>query len=345
MAKSNAIYDIDGDEVSFQGFGKVTGNDTWTNKGNTYTSGASAGTKTNTTPKAPTSGSSGTSKAPTNSTPSFDMAAYLSQLRAEQMAKAQAAYERNMSRIADAYGSAANSIKGNLDSSISRLNAARDKSMGDVRGDAEDSLRQAYINNMMTRKNLNQRLSAMGYNGGATETTMSSLENQYGKSRTGINETLNKNIANLDMTYGDNLAQAQQAYNSAMANLYLQRMQMEMQAENALNNAETSAVNATMNIDGSYMSALQAALANQANYQYDASQATNDFVAGNAQQAASAAEGANYAKYLAQAQLEATNGANANQIRNNLFGAVASGQLDINSLYNILNQLNGRASY
>ena len=41
MAKSNAIYDIDGDEVSFQGFGKVTGNDTWTNNGNTYTSGAS----------------------------------------------------------------------------------------------------------------------------------------------------------------------------------------------------------------------------------------------------------------------------------------------------------------
>ena len=256
------------------------------------------------------SGSSGTSKAPTNSTPSFDMAAYLSQLRAEQMAKAQAAYERNMSRIADAYGSAANSIKGNLDSSISRLNAARDKSMGDVRGDAEDSLRQAYINNMMTRRNLNQRLAAMGYNGGATETTMSSLENQYGKSRTGINETLNKNIANLDMTYGDNLAQAQQAYNSAMANLYLQRMQMEMQAENALNNAETSAVNATMNIDGSYMSALQAALANQANYQYDASQATNDFVAGNARQAESAAGGTDYAKWMAQQLLSGSNSAN-----------------------------------
>ena len=276
--------------------------------------------------------------------PAFDMAAYLSALRAEQMAKAQAAYDRNMSRIADAYGSAASSLRGNLDSSISRLNAARDKSLGDVRGDAEDSLRQAYINNMMTRKNLNQRLSAMGYNGGATETTMSSLENQYGKSRSGINETLNKNIANLDMTYGDNLAQAQQAYNSAMANLYLQRMQMEMQAENALNNAETSAVNASMNIDGSYMSALQAALANQASYQYDASRATNDYVAGNAQQAQSAAEAANYAKYLAQAQLEASNGANANAIRNNLFGAVANGQLDINSLYNILNQLNGRAS-
>lgn len=287
---------------------------------------------------------SGSGKGTTISAPAFDMGAYLAQLRAEQMAKAQAAYERNMSRIADAYGSAANSLRGNLDSSISRLNAARDKSMNDVNSDAEDSLRQAYINNMMTRKNLNQRLSAMGYNGGATETTMSSLENQYGKSRSGINETLNKNIANLDMTYGDNLAQAQQAYNSAMANLYLQRMQMEMQAENALNNAETSAVNASMNIDGSYMSALQAALANQNNYTYNASQATNDYVAGNAQQAQSASDAANYAKYLAQAQLEASNGSNANTIRNNLFGAVANGQLDINSLYNILNQLNGRAS-
>ncbi len=287
---------------------------------------------------------SGGSGGTTISAPAFDMAAYLSALRAEQMAKAQAAYDRNMSRIASAYGSAANSLRGNLDSSISRLNAARDKSMNDVNSDAEDSLRQAYINNMMTRRNINQRLSAMGYNGGATETTMSSLENQYGKSRSGINETLNKNIANLDMTYGDNLAQAQQAYNSAMANLYLQRMQMEMQAENALNNAETSAVNASMNIDGSYMSALQAALANQANYAYDASQATNDYVAGNAQQAQSASDAANYAKYLAQAQLEASNGSNANTIRNNLFGAVASGQLDINSLYNILNQLNGRAS-
>jgi hypothetical protein len=246
------------------------------------------------------------------------MARYLSSLRAEQMARAQAAYDRNMSRIASAYGSAADSLRGNLDSAIGRLNAARDKSMGDVRTDAEDSLRQAYINNMMTRKNLNQRLSAMGYNGGATESTMSSLENQYGKSRTGINETLNKNIKDLDMTYGDNLAKAQEAYNSAMANLYLQRMQMEMQAENALNSAETSAVNSSMNIDGSYMSALQAALANQNNYQYDASKATNDYVAGNAQQAQSASVGNNYAKALQQAMLEATdnnvNGASLAQL-------------------------------
>jgi hypothetical protein len=237
----------------------------------------------------------------------FDWGAYYAQLQAEAQARANAAYQRNMDRIASAYGNAAGSLRDNYDSTVGRLNAARDKSMGDVRSDAEDSLRQAYINNMMTRKNLNQRLSAMGMNGGATETTMSSLENQYGKSRTGINETLNKNISDLDMTYGDNLASALQSYNSAKANLDLQRMQLEMQAENARQNAEASSMNAYMNIDGGYMSALQAALANQANYQYNPSQATNDYVAGQVQQAQSASEGSNYAKALQQAMLEATN--------------------------------------
>ena len=266
---------------------------------------------TTTTPKntGSTKGTSSNTPVDTGySEPAFDWGAYYSQLQAEAQAKANAAYERNMARIASAYGAATDSLKGNYDSTVSRLNAARDKSMGDVRSDAEDSLRQAYINNMMTRKNLNQRLSAMGMNGGATETTMSSLENQYGKSRTGINETLNKNISDLDMTYGDNLAAALQSFNSAKANLDLQRMQLEMQAENARNNAEASSMNAYMNIDSGYVNALKAALQNQANYQYDPSKATNDYVAGQVQQAQSASEGSNYAKALQQAMLEATQG-------------------------------------
>ncbi len=278
---------------------------------------------------------------PIDTTPvdTFDWSAYYAELQRQAQERANAAYERNMQRIASAYGSAADSLRGNYDSTVSRLNAARDKSMGDVRGDAEESLRQAYINNMMTKRNLNQRLSAQGYNGGATETTMSSLENQYGKSRTGINETLNKNISDLNATYGDNLASALPSYNSAKANLDLQRMQMENQAEAARQNAEASSMNAYMSIDGSYMNALQAALANQAKYQYDASQATNDFVPGQAQQAQSATEGANYAKYLAQAQLDASNGASANAIKNKLYNAVSRNELDVNSLYYILEQL------
>lgn len=242
--------------------------------------------------------------------PAFDWAAYYAELQRQAQERANAAYERNMARIADAYDSASGSLKGNYNSTVDRLNSARDKSMSDVKGDAEESLRQAYINNMMTRKNLNQRLSAMGMNGGATETTMSSLENQYGNSRAGINETLNKNISNLDSTYGDNLASALQSYNSAKANLDLQRMSLEMQAEAARQNAEATSMSGAMNIDGGYLTALQAALANQGQYSYDPSKATNNYVAGNAQQAQSAAEGNNYAKWMAQQLLSGGNSAN-----------------------------------
>lgn len=269
----------------------------------------------------------------------FDMAAYLAELAAQRQAAAQAAYERNMAAIRNGYENAYGSLQGNYNSAVDRLNAARDKSMGDVNTDAEDSLRQAYINNMLTRKNLNQRLSAMGYNGGATESTMASLENQYGNSRTGINETLNKNIANLNMTYGDNLAAALQSFNNAKANLDLQRMQMEVNATNALNNAEAQAVSSMYGMDGSYLSALQNAVSSQGNYAYNPSQATNDYVAANVRQAESASSGANYSKYLQQALLEASQGANANSIKNNLFNAVRNGQLGIDSLYAILQQL------
>lgn len=270
---------------------------------------------------------------------SFDLAAYLAALAAQKQAAAQAAYERSMNRIKSGYESAYGSLQNNYNSTVDRLNASRDKSMGDVSTDAEDSLRQAYINNMLTRKNLNQRLSAMGYNGGATESTMAQLENQYGNSRTGINETLNKNIANLDMTYGDNLAQALQSFNSAKANLDLQRMQMELSAEQALANAEATAMSGSYGMDNSYLMALQNAVANQGAYTYDPTQATNDFVAGNVQQAQSATGDANYSKYLAQAQLEASNGVSANSIKNGLFNAVRNGQLGIDSLYAILQQL------
>lgn len=296
----------------------------------------------------PTGGSSGGSGGAGSSSASdggygggggFDMGAYLAALMAQKQAAAREAYDRSMSRIASGYGSAYNSLKGNYDSAVGQLNAARDKSKHDVNYDAENSLRQAYINNMMTKKNMDQRLSAMGYNGGATESTMASLENNYRNSRTDINEALNKNLADLDATYGDNLAQALQSFNNAKANLDLQRMQMELQAENALTNAETSNMSGMFGMDGSYLTALQSALANQGNYAYNPTEATNDFVAGNVQQAQSSSDGANYAKYLAQAQLDASNGATANAIKAKLFNEIRNGNLDIDTLGKILSKL------
>ncbi len=260
---------------------------------------------------------------------------------AELRRRADEAYNRNMARIENSYNSASGNLKSNYNSTVDRLNLARDKSMGDVNSDAEKSLQEAYINNMLTRRNLNQRLAAMGYNGGATETTMGSLENQYGASRAGINEAANKSIANLNQTYGDNLAGALQSYNSAMSNLNLQRMQLENAAENARNNLEASYRPSTENLamDQNYVNALRNVVARQGQYSFNPTQATNNYVAGNAQQAQSAAQGNNYAKYLAQAQLAAQQGKPTSTIQNELFDEVRRGNLGIDSLYDILGQL------
>ena len=251
------------------------------------------------------------------------------------------AYERNMSRIESSYNNAAGNLRSNYDSTVDRLNAARDKSLGEVNADAEKSLQEAYINNMLTRKNLNQRLAAMGYNGGATETTMGSLENQYGASRAGINEALNKSIANLDQTYGDNLAGALQSYNSAMSNLGLQRMQLENAAENARNNLEASYRPSTENLamDQNYVNALKSVLARQGQYTFDPTKATNEFVAGNAQQAQSASQGSNYNKLLEQLKLDVQKGATVRQVEERAFEAMERGELALTDVANLFADL------
>lgn len=265
-------------------------------------------------------------------------AIYRAQMEAARQ-RAEEAYERNMSNIANAYNSASGNLRSNYDSTVDQLNSARSKSMNEVNTDAEKSLREAYINNMLTRRNLNQRLSAMGYNGGATETTMANLENQYGSSRTGINEALNKSISDLNQNYGNNLAGALQSYNSAKSNLDLQRMQLENAAINARNNLEATYMN-TPNIvtDSSYVNALKNAVAKQAAFSFNPTKATNNYVAGNAQQAQTAAQSANYAKYLAQARLEAEQGNPSVSIETKVYDAVNRGELGIDEAFDILTQ-------
>lgn len=296
-------------------------------------SGGSSGSKAQPTPTAPVDVGGYTDFEAIARAQAEAEAARLAALRQA----ANEAYERNMSRIADSYNNAAGNLRSNYDSTVGRLNEARDKSLGDVNSDAEKSLQEAYINNMLTRRNLNQRLAAMGYNGGATETTMGSLENQYGASRAGINEALNKSIANLNQTYGDNLAGALQSYNSAMSNLGLQRMQLENAAENARNNLEASYRPSTENLamDQNYVNALRNVVARQGQFSFDPTKATNNFVAGNAQQAQSAATGTNFAKWLEQLQLDAQKGATVRQIEDRAYEAMERGELGLEDVANL----------
>ena len=73
--------------------------------------------------------------------------------------------------------------------------------------------------------NLAQGLAALGVSGGATESNLARMYNNYGSARNNINTTAAENIARLLNEYQGNVASANQLYNSQYADALNQRAQ------------------------------------------------------------------------------------------------------------------------
>lgn len=200
-------------------------------------------------------------------TSSVDIYSLYSDYLAQQRAAAQASYERNINAINNAYGSARDYYDSNLNATKDTLKRSYDASKSDIDSDAEASLREAYINNMLNRKNLQQSLTAQGLNGGASETTQASMLNNYGTARNEIETQQAKSLAELLRTYNDNISSAQNAWSSQMASLELQKMQQLQAAENALNNMQTAALG-NISTDSSYLTALQSLMNAQNDFDF-----------------------------------------------------------------------------
>ena len=320
-------------------------------KHNTTSHSSSGGTKKKSTGSSGSSGSTGTGyTAPVTSTQtssgdsgysdsgsSYDDGydAYMAQLQAA----AQASYERNMARIQDSYNQAAANTKSNLDSTIGSMNSSFDKNKSSINSDAENSVQQAYINKMLSQRNLQQTLSAQGLNGGASETTQASMQNNYGNSRNAIDTQRNKSISDLSDTYQQNLAQAQQQYNSAMTSLEQQRMQQEEAAESALNSLQSSyMLNGNFSTDQSYRSQLASLASALQNFTYSPTAATNSALTASTTQAQNSG-GTNYGKYLNSAAYKLAGGASRDSVKQELYQAASSGSISTDTLTSILNQL------
>ena len=246
-------------------------------------------------------GSGGTVGAGDNT---LDIYSLYEQYLARQRAAAEESYQRNVNAINNAYGQARNYYDSNLGSTRNTLKSSYDASKSDINSDAEASLREAYINNMLNRKNLRQALTAQGLNGGASETTQASMLNNYGSARNEIETQQSKNLSDLLKTYNDNLSSAQNAWSNQMASLELQKMQQLQQAENALNNMQTAALG-NISTDSSYLQALQSLM--KAQNAYELSPTTNSLLQSltNTQQADyGALADTSYQQWLAQQQLQ-----------------------------------------
>lgn len=197
-----------------------------------------------------------------------------------QAQAAQNAYNQGLSALDSAYNSKLSNLDNSLNSTKQQLSSQYDYSKGNINSSAEDALRQAYINRMLSEKNLNQQLTAQGLSGGASESVRAGMLNNYGKSRNTIDDTRMKNIAGLDQTYNSNLADVLNNYYNQRSDADQQRMAYRMQLENALANNQIASLGdlqkSMAGLDGNYTSALQNALAKQASFNAKQASASND---------------------------------------------------------------------
>ena len=250
--------------------------------GNQYATPTTSTTKKVTISK-PSSGSTGSNSVSTPSYSGVDYASQLANMYAQQQAQAQAyaaqqraaaesAYRAGMERLGQAWDTKTGALKDNLNSTLANLQRQYDSSKNEVNADANKSLREAYINYMLNKKNLNQNLTAQGIGGGAAESTMAGMYNNYGNSRNNINTTLNDNLTSLENTYQGNISNANQQYNSAYANAlsdYLNyQNQLEQNLANSIVGSYGNMVNSLGSLDSGYTNALYDLLQKQAAYEY-----------------------------------------------------------------------------
>ena len=191
---------------------------------------------------------------------------------------AQQAYEKNMAALNEAYGAYMAALADNLNSTKGTLRDSYDRSKKSIQQDAANSLKQAYINKMMSEKNIDQRMAAQGLSGGATETTRASMANNYGNARNEINTTTNNNLSQLEGQYNENLANAMSAYNQAVAQAQLQKAQQMMQLEDALMNNKIAALDDFYDLMGDTTNNYENSLAmvlNNKDMEFDPIEASN----------------------------------------------------------------------
>ena len=140
--------------------------------------------------------------------------AYLQELQAREQAARDAAYN-----------AAAAQQRANLAYAQNQVNAA-----------ADQALQEAYINRMLSLRGLNQQLSAQGLTGGAAESTLAGLYNNYGNARAQLESERTAQQASLLNTYQNNMAQlaAERAGGAASALQELVPQLAKLYASNGL---------------------------------------------------------------------------------------------------------------
>lgn len=129
----------------------------------------------------------------------------------EMLAAVQSQREAQLSRIQAQY-----------DAAVAQMERQRPQ----LQQNYEDSAKQAYIQNMLSKRDLPQQLAAQGLNGGMSESSQLALETDYGNQLADARKQYDQNLYDLDTQISkvrasgaDALAGAEGDYNTMLADL------------------------------------------------------------------------------------------------------------------------------
>lgn len=194
------------------------------------------------------------------------------QLAANQQAHqalVEQAYRNNLDSLNAALNGVQSGLGNTLNGTLGQLEENYNYAQNKLNENADNALREAYINRMLSQKNLQQQLNAQGLTGGAAESAVAGLINNYGNARNNIETQRISDLAGLLNTYQNNANSARQQYNSAMNDLAQQNYGYQRQLQNDLANGVIGTYDALYNALNSgantYANAMQNLASSQVN--------------------------------------------------------------------------------
>lgn len=115
------------------------------------------------------------------------------------------------------YNSLMDAAKARYDSALAQRRQSYDKAVGDVNGASERAMQQAYLSSELQKRNIGQQLAALGRSGGASETTLLNMANNYGNARGAIDQNRTSQLGALASDFSAGKASDLNTYNTARA--------------------------------------------------------------------------------------------------------------------------------
>jgi len=149
-------------------------------------------------------------------------------------------YTSLLDLLANNYGDLLNALGLNYSDTEALLNGQFTNSKNELEEARRRALQEAYISRMMQEKNLADQLDAYGLTGGASESVMANMRNNYANNRNEVELNLQNNLRELIQKYIENLAGARDRYNNSLMTAQNNRF-------NALADAAQTRANARSN--------------------------------------------------------------------------------------------------